>query len=126
MRSEPIFRQIVDGLAAAGIPYVVVGSLAANAYGIVRSTLDVDIVVETQPGHIAALMAALGSEFELEPQMSFETVTGTQKRLIRDRASEFVIELFHLSSEPHDQERFARRRQISILDRQVWVLWLIP
>ena len=33
----------------------------------------------------------------------------------------FKIELFQLSDDLHDQERFRRRRQVRLLDRDVWL-----
>jgi hypothetical protein len=122
MKSEEIVRRVLDGLDGVKIPYVLVGSFASNAYGVSRSTQDADIVVQTRSGQISELTKALGPAFELETQMQFETVTGTQKTLLRERESGFAIELFELSSDPHDQQRFSRRRQLSVLDRETWIL----
>src|SRR5947209_17501673 len=122
MKSEQIVRRILDSLDSVGIRYVLVGSFASNVYGVVRSTLDADIVVQTAPGQIADLIKFLGPQFEREPQMQFETVTGTQKTLLRERESGFEIELFELSNDPHDQERFARRQKLPMLDGVTWIL----
>lgn len=43
--SEPAFDELLRRLAEAGIEFVVVGGLAANAWGVVRGTKDVDVVV---------------------------------------------------------------------------------
>lgn len=43
--SEPAFDELLRRLAAAGVEFVVVGGLAVNAWGVVRGTKDVDIVV---------------------------------------------------------------------------------
>lgn len=43
--SEPAFDQLLRRLAAAGVDFVVVGGLAVNAWGVVRGTKDVDVVV---------------------------------------------------------------------------------
>src|SRR5260221_6825960 len=67
-------------------------------------------------------MRSRGPHLEREPQMQFETVTGTQKILLRERESGFEIELFELSNDPHDLERFARRRKLPMLDRETWIL----
>jgi len=37
---------VLDALDAAGIPFMLVGSLASNFHGIPRSTRDADFVVE--------------------------------------------------------------------------------
>jgi hypothetical protein len=66
--------------------------------------------------------ARLGDDFELDPQLSFETVTGTYRQYIRHKKKRFKIELFLLSHDPHDQERFKRRREQSLFGQSVWLL----
>ena len=43
--SEPAFDELLRRLAAASVDFVVVGGLAVNAWGVVRGTKDVDVVV---------------------------------------------------------------------------------
>jgi predicted nucleotidyltransferase len=43
--SEPAFDELLRRLAAADVEFVVVGGLAVNAWGVVRGTKDVDVVV---------------------------------------------------------------------------------
>jgi hypothetical protein len=100
---------VVDALNRAGIPYMAVGSFSSNIYGYPRSTKDADFVIELGGRSISGLAAELGQDFALEEQMSFETVTGTMRYRLVHRTSTFVVELFLLSSDPHDQARFARR-----------------
>jgi predicted nucleotidyltransferase len=42
-------------LATADVAFVVVGGLAVNAWGVVRGTKDVDIVVSSDPGNLKRL-----------------------------------------------------------------------
>ena len=43
--TEPAFDQLLRRLSEAGVEFVLVGGLAVNAWGVVRGTKDVDIVV---------------------------------------------------------------------------------
>ena len=45
--SEPAFDELLRRLVAAEVEFVLVGGLALNAWGVVRGTADVDIVVAT-------------------------------------------------------------------------------
>src|SRR5262245_10225711 len=45
--------------------------------------------------------------------MSFESVTGTPRYTFQFTEFPFEIELFLLSDDPHDQERFGRRRKVT-------------
>src|SRR5438093_8148109 len=101
MTSGNVATLAVDALEAARLPYMVVGSLSSNVYGIPRSTKDADIVVEFGGLSLADLMRHLGAGFELEPQMSFETITGTYRHRIRYKDSSFMIEFFLLINDPH-------------------------
>lgn len=53
--------------------------------------------------------------------MSFETVTMSRRYVADVVGTPFKIEFFLLNDDPHNQERFRRRRQITLLDRQVWL-----
>jgi predicted nucleotidyltransferase len=43
--SEPAFDELLRRLAEAKVEFVVVGGLAVNAWGVVRGTKDVDVVI---------------------------------------------------------------------------------
>lgn len=121
MTADEAVVAVIDALDAAGIPYMIVGSLASNVHGIPRSTRDADLVVEADPSGWDRLGRALPASLRLHPQGSFEAVTGTVRYLIELSASPFVCELFALSDDPHDRERFRRRQQIRVLGREASV-----
>jgi hypothetical protein len=113
--------KVADTLAGSGIAYLLAGSFSSNYYGIPRSTKDADFVVELRGGVGPDFMARLGVEFEADPQLSFETNTGTYRQLIRHTRSPFKVELFLLSNDPHDQSRFKRRVEVALFDRRLWL-----
>ena len=119
MRPEEATAAVIDALDSLQIPYMLVGSLSCNYYAIPRSTQDADFVVQLDAGTISSLATRLGPAFQLDRQMLFETVTLTNRYVLRVAESEFVVELFLLSDDEHDRERFARRRRERILDRDV-------
>src|SRR5688500_7887980 len=54
---------VTNTLEKMGIPYAVGGSLASSVHGVMRSTLDVDILAAVGTEHIQPLVAALSKEF---------------------------------------------------------------
>src|SRR5437867_3434371 len=102
--NDSMTLQVADALAACGFRYLLAESFASNYYGIPRSTKDADFVVRVEAGVGADFAAKLGSDFALDPRLSFETVTGTYRQHLCHRKSAFEIELFLLSKDPHDQE----------------------
>lgn len=114
MTSLEAARAAIDALEGLGIPYMLVGSFSSNYYGIPRSTKDVDIVLQLGEHSIREVAEKLGPGFKLDPQMTFETVTMTVRHVIEVAENSFVIELFCLSDEAHDQERFQRRQRVKL------------
>ncbi|MFT4844222.1 MAG: hypothetical protein ACI90M_004704 [Candidatus Azotimanducaceae bacterium] len=58
-----VLAAIIDALDALSIRYFVGGSFASIVFGELRTTQDVDIVVELEARHVAALIEQLSSEF---------------------------------------------------------------
>jgi len=112
---------VIEALEACGIQYMLVGSYSSNAYGIPHSTQDADFVIELGEAAIGELASRIAPSIRINPQMSFETVTMTRRYIADVVGTPFKIEFFLLDADPHNQERFRRRRQISLLDRQVWL-----
>lgn len=110
-----------DALAACRIAYLLVGSFSANYYGVPRSTKDADFVAQLHGALDDSFIQKLGSDFTIDPQLSFETNTGTYRQEIRHARSPFKVELFLLSSDPHDQARFERRVEVALFGRRLWL-----
>jgi hypothetical protein len=121
LKIEEAVQAVTDTLNEMTVPYMLVGSLSSGFYGAGRTTKDADFVVELGEHSILEVGRRLGSGFRIDPQMSFETVTMTRRFVADVVGTGFTIEFFHLTPDPHDQERFRRRRQVRLLDRQVWL-----
>ncbi|HWG42298.1 MAG TPA: hypothetical protein VN688_05880 [Gemmataceae bacterium] len=119
MTDDEATMTVIDALEMLAIPYMVVGSLSCTVYGVPRLSHDADFVVELRSVPLTHLTAQLGSAFRLDPQMTFETTTMSQRHVLEVVGISFAIELFHLSDDPHDQERFRRRRRIKTMGRDV-------
>lgn len=112
---------LLDALNALGLEYMVVGSFSSNRYGVPRATKDADFVLRVVAAERERLYAALSPSFKVDPQVSFEMVTGTWRQIIDVPEIPFTIELFELSSDPHDQSRFSRRTKLTLLSREAWL-----
>ncbi len=103
------------------VPYMLVGSYSTNVYSFGRMTNDVDIVVEVTGHQLVELLRSLGPEFVPDTQMSFESVTGTTRHIVKLRDTPFLIELFLLSDDAHDRLRFGRRVRVPVSGQPAWV-----
>ncbi len=61
MTESPRFqpRELIDRLTAAGVRFVVIGGLAAQAYGSPSATFDLDVVPSWDPDNLARLATVL-------------------------------------------------------------------
>jgi hypothetical protein len=121
MTGEEATVAVIDALESLHVPYMLVGSFASNFYGIPRATQDADFVVQLEKGSLGAIAQRLGPPFRLDPQMSFELVTGTTRHVLQVVDTPFHVELFLLGEDPHDEERFRRRRRVTLLGRETFV-----
>jgi hypothetical protein len=113
--------RFIDAANDLGIEHLLVGSLAASFHGLMRSTTDADFVVQLGTHGLNELVARLGGGFQLEPQAAFEIHTLKKLHVINVVGTIFKIDVFQLSSDPFDQERFRRRIKVDFLGRQVCV-----
>ena len=121
MSTPDIVGQMIDALNASSAPYMVTCSLSSNVHGIARSTKDADFVIEASNQQMDSIVQAVAPVFELDPEMSFETIPMTHKTVLKNRDSDFSIELFDLSNDAHDQLWFSRRRHARVLDKDSWL-----
>jgi hypothetical protein len=122
MTSEEISLRVIEILNEHQILYMLVGSLSTNFHSTIRSTKDADIVIQAKLGETARLIVRECDLLRLDPQYGFESVTATRKLVLRAQiAEEFVVELFGISDDPHDQERFRRRLCVDWLGRPTWI-----
>ena len=77
MTSVELVTRVIETLERNNVPYMVVGSFSSNSYGRPRSTKDADFVVQLGSLSISRALAGLGSDVQIDPQMSFESITST-------------------------------------------------
>jgi predicted nucleotidyltransferase len=119
--SDTAVTAVIETLQHLHVPFMIVGSLATNFHGVPRSTRDADFVVQLTPDALREISAHLGDRFRLQPQTSFETITGTTRHVFRLAKSPFIVELFELTDDPHDVERFARRQRVQVFGQAAFV-----
>lgn len=123
MTSEAAVARLVERLETEGVPYMFTGALSANLYGVPRATNDADLVVAFEDFDVVAFARGLGPDFVLDRQAMIEGFTGTMRHVVQFVPKQFDIELFHLGNDPHDRQRFSRRRRQRLpeCDREAWV-----
>jgi hypothetical protein len=115
---------VTQTLERLGIPYAVGGSLASSLHGVMRSTLDVDIVADMQSDHIQSLVEALSNEFYADDEMMRDAIERQSSFNLIHYETAFKVDIFIRKSRAFDQMQLDRRR-LSIIasdpDESVYV-----
>ena len=111
MLTEPvsITWQVARVLEDLAIPYFIGGSLASAVHGVVRATMDVDLVAALDPEHVEPLVARLGKDFYADEPAIHEAVRQRGSFNLIHLASMFKIDIFVATGRPFEREEFARR-----------------
>lgn len=59
MTAEFLLRTVAAALDAAGIPFMLTGSVASGYHGAGRATMDIDLVIDPLPDHLDAFVHAM-------------------------------------------------------------------
>lgn len=127
--NEPAFDELLRRLAEADVEFVVVGGLALNAWGVVRGTKDVDVVIATASrnikrvaevavaagGHVQRGEALLGTPFSIAAALA----DGAQVAIETDLGRLDVVQ--GLDGVPDFEELRSRAVDAEILGSTVWV-----
>ena len=108
--STPVTLLVTQTLERLSIPYAVGGSLASSVHGVMRSTLDVDIVTDMHLEHIQPLVAALSKEFYTDDEMVRDAIEHKSSFNLIHYETALKVDIFIRKSREFDQMQLERRR----------------
>jgi hypothetical protein len=100
---------VTNVLEQIGIPYALGGSLASSLHGVMRSTLDVDIVTDMRLEHVPGLVAALSKEFYADDEMMKDAIQHHSNFNLIHYETAFKVDIFIRKLRAFDQMQLARR-----------------
>jgi hypothetical protein len=112
------FKELFEYLNANKVEYLLLGGYAVIAYGYVRNTSDLDVVVADDSENAQKLMKALANfgfgEAELRPELFTEPDS-----LVRMGREPIKIEILNYLKGVDFNEAYARRRSVQVEDIKV-------
>ena len=100
---------VTDVLEKMGIPYAVGGSLSSSVHGVMRSTLDVDIVADLRLEHIRPFVAALSPVFYADDEMMRDAITHHSSFNLIHYETAFKVDIFIPKERTFDKLQLERR-----------------
>jgi hypothetical protein len=112
----------VGQLEAAGVPYMVSGSLGSVLHGEPRATRDVDVVIDPGEESLAAFLASVEGDWYVSRDAALAALRERAMFNVVDPATGWKADLVIRKDRPYSVEEFSRRRRAELLGASVWVV----
>jgi hypothetical protein len=99
---------VADALDAIGVAYRVGGSVASSAFGVARTTLDVDLVADLRLAHVESLVARLAADYYVDADMIVDAIHRRGSFNLIHLATMMKVDVFLPKPRAFDREAFAR------------------
>ncbi|MBC8385973.1 MAG: hypothetical protein H8E57_10700 [Candidatus Cloacimonetes bacterium] len=109
---------VAEAFEKLGILYYIGGSIASSAYGIARSTMDVDMVTNLNQDHVHPLVTMLESSFYIDEDMIRNAIRSCSSFNIIHLETMLKIDVFITGNAPYNHETFKRKRKDTLDESQ--------
>jgi hypothetical protein len=118
MLTEPIAvtTLVTDALETLGVTYAIGGSLASAVHGVMRATMDADLVADLRLEHVEPLAQALGDAFYADTEVMREAVRHHSSFNVIHLDTMFKVDVFVAKPHEFDRSQLARRQSCVLRD----------
>lgn len=117
-----VVLRVVSVLEELGVPYAIGGSLASSVHGVMRATMDADIVADLQLEHVQPLLTALSSDFYADEATIREAIYRRSSFNLIHYQTAFKVDIFIPKSRPFDRMQLARRMAVVMGTEPVYLI----
>ena len=122
MTVAALLRSVVAALDAAGVPFMLTGSLAAAYHGAGRATMDIDVVIDPTEPQLGVLVRALErSGLYVSGDAADEALTHRSMFNVVDTASGWKADLIIRKLRPFSEMELRRRQPAAYEGCALWV-----
>ena len=119
----PVLLRIVAALDAAGIKYMLSGSVASSAYGKARSTEDIDLVIAPTLSQLNIFLHSLPHEdYYVSDETAREAFRDRSMFNVIDLSTSWKVDLIFLKQREFDLEEFGRRTTSNLLGQPLSII----
>jgi len=117
------FQRAIEALESTGITYAITGSWVVSAYGILRATHDLDVVIAIRGGEAAKIVAAFPYPRYYADEVAItEAIAARSFFNVIDGDSTLKIDFWPLKDDDYSREQFRRRKIVMMGEWRVWAL----
>jgi hypothetical protein len=109
-------------LDAAGLPYMLTGSICLAFYATPRMTRDIDIVIALRAAQTQRLADALGQSYSVDIEMVRSEAGRSGMFNVFHDATAIKVDFIVRKSEPYRLAEFDRRQQVHVDGRPLWIV----
>jgi hypothetical protein len=110
----PIILRITDLFDRLDVPYLIGGSIASMIHGVIRTTLDADIVADLREDQVESFAGALADEFYLDADSIHDAIRRRRCFNIIHLATMIKVDIFIPEWDDFHREEFKRRQRLAI------------
>lgn len=122
MRTEKeLLIECLVRLNHSNVPYMIVGSMAGNFWGIPRTTHDLDFVIALQPADVDAFAKAFEGGFFLQVESIRNAFSPPFQFNVVDQESALKVDFWLQTQDAFDLARFQRRLSVILFDTPAWI-----
>jgi hypothetical protein len=107
---------VVNALEALGVSYFVGGSVATSAYGVPRTSIDVDVVADLESQHVTPFVSRLENTYYVDAGRVRAAVEARRSFNLIHLATMFKVDVFASKRRSFDREALSRARLVSLDD----------
>lgn len=122
MRNESeLLVDCLQRLNRLSMPYMLVGSMASNYWGVPRSTHDLDFVVQLLADAVDALVASFAVGFFIQPESVAKALRPPYQFNAIDEQSALKVDFWILRDNPFEKAALARRLSVLMFETPAFV-----
>ncbi|MEZ6120119.1 MAG: hypothetical protein R3C28_26605 [Pirellulaceae bacterium] len=121
MTETELLCDCLQRLEATGIPYMLVGSMASNYWGVPRSTHDIDFVIQYDEPDVQRIVAAFQSDFFIQDISVRSGLRPPHQFNALDNRSALKVDFFRVPDDVYERIRFSRRLRVSLFEVSAFI-----
>jgi hypothetical protein len=107
---------VIEALEELGVPYHIGESVAISIYGILRATIDADLIADLRLEHVRPVVIRLQTEYYIDEDVIRDAIRRRSSFNVIHLETMLKVDVYIPKSRPFDQEELRRVQQEVLLE----------